>query len=843
MRQITHKISSLIKQDIQTIKNSVSRGFQIITDKLNSFLRIRSSSKGMLSSQKKSPKSVKQKTVISSPILTVSSSSKAKRQSWIGKLLPSLKKTKGEEKINRSKKSIKKRIIYAFRKTKAFFTFKKPVKTPTFLQMEATECGSICLSIVLAYYKHELTPDEARSACGVSRDGSKASHIVQAARKYNMAAQGYSIQDIEALKLCEWPCIIHWNFDHFVVFEGQEGQTFYINDPESGRRRIDFEEFNNNFTGIVLSLTPEKGFTQKKMQSALSQFFSFSLKRGIKGIIAAFLLSILQVLPTIMVAFAGKVFIDYILIKNMNYWFPQLLLILAGCLIFQSLFMALHMRLLTRLTMHFKLSLESLIVHKLFHLPLRFFDQRFSGDILYRLSAAQELVDLLSLDVMGALSNVFGIIIFSFVLSQLSPPLFLIMLAFIAARILVFYANRERIRETNIHYAQQGGKVAGIEMNGLGLMETLKAGNLGSVFFKNWAANHDILLNKGQIVSLVDQRNNIWLATLTGLMTIALLYRGTYLVMGGSLTIGTLMAFMTLSYYLDTPLMTLLGFTSKLEKVKASINRVNDILCHDGGPVGSSSLTTLEAHKTDLPSLKSEIVLKDVTFGYAPLDPPIFHNLNLVIAQGKTTAIVGVSGSGKSTISKIICGLYPISAGEILWDNVAIQDMTVEQRNRRISLVDQDIFLFDGTIRDNLTSWDKTVDDETLIQALKLAGLFEELLPRGLLNYRIGENGSNLSGGQRQRLEIACALVHKADLLILDEATSSLDMTTERHVFQSLSQLSVTTVIIAHRLSTIEYSDMIYVIDGGTVIQSGKHKELSRKPGVYKDLIKLEVEQ
>jgi ATP-binding cassette subfamily C protein len=712
-------------------------------------------------------------------------------------------------------------------------------KTPTFLQMEATECGSICFSIVLAYYKHELTAEEARSACGVSRDGSKASHIVRAARQYGMEAKGYSIHDIKMLDKCPLPTIIHWNFDHFVVYEGRIGKYYYINDPAVGRRRVDFDEFNRNFTGVVLILTPTKEFVEKSQENPVVSFLVRSLQRGVGGIAAAFFLSILQILPTLLIAFSSKVFIDYILVKNMAYWLIPLTMLLASCVVLQSFLLSLHQRLLVRLSIHFKLSLESQIVHKLFHLPLRFFDQRFSGDILYRLSSAEELSNVLSLEIMGALSNVFGLLVFTIVLTQLSFPLFLIMLAFIALRVLVFYLSRERIRETNIHYQQQFGKVTGVAMNGLDIMDTLKANNLEHVFFKNWAANHDTLLNKHQKVGLVDQRTMIWLMGLAGLMTVGLLYRGTYLVMGEQITVGTLMAFMILSAYLDAPIMTLLDFSSKIEKIKASINRFNDILLHDSQEEKAKDKRKKE--KIELPKLQSDIQLKNVKFGYAPLDPPIFEDLSLTIPKGKTVAFVGISGSGKSTISKLICGLYPITEGEILWDSVPIQNVDEEQRTRRISLVDQDIYLFDGTIRDNLTSWNKDIDDQVLIETLKCVGLYQELLPRGLLNSPVSENGANLSGGQRQRLEIARALIRNADVLILDEATSSLDIPNETRIFNSINNLDITTIIIAHRLSTIQKSDIIYVINEGKVVQKGNHKTLSKQPGIYKNLVKLEL--
>ncbi|MBM3468995.1 MAG: ATP-binding cassette domain-containing protein [Alphaproteobacteria bacterium] len=719
------------------------------------------------------------------------------------------------------------------------FIWKKIQRTPTILQMEATECGSICFSIILEYYGHELTPEEARNACGVSRDGSKASHIMRAARLYNMSAKAYSVKNISLLETFDRPFIIHWNFDHFVVFEGRKGKYYYINDPALGRRRVDFSEFNNMFTGVILVLKPEQNFARKKLPDILLNFLTFSLKNEKSSILFAFLLSILQVFPTLLIGFSGKIFVDYVLIKSMSYWLIPLTLILLGVIVFQSIALTLHQRLLVRLGMHFKLALESLLVHKLFYLPLRFFDQRYSGDILSRLAATDELSNLLSLEIMGALSNIFGLILFAIVLSMLSMQIFLVVLIFVLFRIAVFYVFRKPIREANIQFQQENGKVAGIEMNGLQLIDTLKANNLEHNFFKTWAAHHDVLLNKQQAVGTIEQYTNVCLTGLATLMVVALLYRGSYLVMGEDITIGTLVAFLVLVNYLDTPLMTLLDFSTKLEKVKASITRFNDILLqktlHEIKSDSSSKSKT-----PSLPPLKEKITLENITFSYAPFDPPLFKDLNLVIPKGKRIAIAGISGSGKSSISKIICGLYPILSGKILWDSKPIQDMHSALRSSRISLVDQDIYLFEGTIRENLTTWDKNISDKTLIDALKLSGLYEELSPRGLLNCIVRENGANLSGGQRQRLEIARALIRNTDVLILDEATSALDVQNETALFKALSKLKITIIIIAHRLATIQNADKIFVIDQGKVIQSGKHDKLIVKTGTYKNLVELE---
>jgi NHLM bacteriocin system ABC transporter peptidase/ATP-binding protein len=735
-------------------------------------------------------------------------------------------------------------IIVLFSKILAwiqqFFWIGKTIrKTPSILQMEATECGSVCLSIILSYYGHNLLPEEARSVCGVSRDGSKASYILRGARHYNMDAHGYSVKDLKALDQCPWPCIIHWGFEHFVVFEGRRGQFFYINDPAVGRRRLSQEEFSQYFTGVVLTFVPKKGFVKKRQKSPLTTFFSYAFRGGLIGLGAAVILGILQILPSLIIAGSSKVFIDYILIKSMHQWLPPLMSVIGVAVLCQIFLILIHKRLLARLQLHFQLSLASKVIHHLFYLPLSFFDQRFAGDILFRLSSIQRLSNLVSLDIMGAFINIISIALFSFLLYVISPPLLGIILLFLFLRFLAILLFRQSIRDRNAAFIQESSKVSGIEVNGLASLEMLKANNLESTFFRNWSSQHDEALNAFQKMTLVDQQKNLILSFLTGLMTLFLLYQGTHLVMAGEITVGTLMAFLALTHFLDDPLLTLLNFTSDLEKIKASIYRLHDILLYH--PSSSSKFIGDDSQKKiDIHRLNFGITLKDISFGYAPLDPPLFHSLNMVIPKEKVCAVVGASGAGKSTISKLVCGLYPPTGGEIFWDNTPLSTLTDIQRSKLISLVDQDIFFFEGTVRDNLTSWNPHKEDAHLLQILHHVGLYDDLLGRGLLEAPVAENGTNFSGGQRQRLEIARALAGQPELLILDEATSALDALSEKQIFEALGKTSLTLLIIAHRLSTIRQADIIYVIHEGKVVQCGQHSDLMTQKGPYHDLVMME---
>ena len=737
-----------------------------------------------------------------------------------------------------------------FQNVRTFFRFILsyilPIKrTPIMRQMEATECGSICLSIILSHFGHNLSTDEVRETCGVSRDGSKASYILRGARAYNLIGHGYQIPTLEGLDECPKPCIIHWNFDHFVVFEGRRGHTFYINDPAYGRRKIPLREFDHSFTGIALTFERGPGFVKKRGKSGIALFLRYGMKGSFFALVAAILMGLLLILPNLAVAGATKGFIDYVFLQSLHHWTPPLSVVIIGAIAFQMMIMLAQQRLMLRLQIHLKLGLASKVIQRLFYLPLSFFDQRFSGDILYRFSSLQQLTDLFSVGFMSAFVNFISFLAFFWILWIISPPLLSIVTIFIVVRALIFFLFRRPLSEKSFAYIQDSGRLSGVEMNALQSMEMLKANRLEDAFFRNWSANHDDVLSKFAASLLTEQRYTVFLSFFAALMPLLLLYKGSMLVMANVMTIGTLMAFSSLASALDTPLMTLLEFLSSMERIKATITRLHDILLHQSEEIETQSIKN--APHITLAPLQHGITFHNISFSYGRFDPPLFDTFNLTLPKGKMTALVGASGSGKSTISKLLCGLYPPKEGSIMWDTTSLQSIPASILSQQIALVDQDIFFFEGTVRDNLTTWNQTITEDEMIDALLKVDLYDTLVGRGLLNAPILENGMNLSGGQRQRLDIARALLTQPSLFILDEGTSALDTQSERQIFQTLCSPSLsktqptTLLIIAHRLSTLQHADCIHVIDQGKIIESGTHTELMAQNGFYQSLFEHEA--
>ena len=731
---------------------------------------------------------------------------------------------------------------------KLIISYFRPIKrTPVIRQMEATECGSICLSIILSHFGHHLSTDEVRETCGVSRDGSKASYILRGARAYNLIGRGYQIQALDGLDDCPKPCIIHWNFDHFVVFEGRRGNTFYINDPAYGRRRVPLEEFDHSFTGIALTFERSEHFVKKRGKSSLNLFLRYGMKGSFFALVAAILMGLLLILPNLAVAGATKGFIDYVFLQSLYHWTPPLAVVIIGAIVFQMLVMLAQQRLMLRLQMHLKLSLSSKVIQRLFYLPLSFFDQRFSGDILYRFSSLQQLTDLFSAGFMSAFVNFMSFIVFFWILWIISPPLLATVVFFIALRIIIFFLFRRPLSEKSFAYIQDSGRLSGIEMNALQSIEMLKSNRLEDVFFRNWAANHDDVLTKFASALLTEQRYAVFLSLFAGLMPLFLLYQGSIFVMSNVMSIGTLMAFSSLASAMDAPLMTLLEFLSSLERIKATLTRLHDILLHQSK---EADALTASSPLATLSPLQKEISFQNISFSYGRFDPLLFEDFNLSIPRGKITALVGASGSGKSTLSKLLCGLYSPNEGGIFWDNQAIDTIFGSALSQHIALVDQDIFFFEGTVRDNLSTWNQNITEDAMIDALIKVDLYDMLIGRGLLNAPLLENAMNLSGGQRQRLEIARALLTNPSLFILDEGTSALDTASERKIFQTLchqsslstkDHSSTTLLIIAHRLSTLQHAHFIHVIDQGKIIESGNHHDLMHKNGLYKELFEKEA--
>lgn len=712
------------------------------------------------------------------------------------------------------------------------------IKTPTILQMDNAECGAVSLAIILAYFGRFIPPSDVREACDVSRDGSKAINIIKAARKYGLEAHGMQL-NMENIKLLPPPFIVYWQFNHFLVVDGFTEDKVHINDPATGPRTIDYQEFDTGFTGIALFLRPGENF--EKGGEPQPSFFKM-LWSGLQGYRLGFLyimvLSLALLIPSLSLAFFAKIFIDDIFLAQQYSWMLAFILCMLGSAVLLGLLTEWKRSYLNILYKQLKLNGAMNFFWRVLHLPIAFFQQRATGDIAERIESYHRLANLLAEKLVDNFTGVVAMIFYALVMLLLSWPLACtgILIGFINFSLL--WMLSKRMTGIAERYKQTEGKLAGVEMHGIQIIETIKANAVEDQFFNQWAAFHAQKVNSSQAIEKYSAFSRILPLLLQSINLLALLGLGSWLIWLGQLTAGALIAMLILIQYFNKPLIDLLLLSEELYKIKGDVARINDVNQHREETIlkNSNDFMTLIA-KEDQALLE----LRHIQFGYSKLEPPIFENLSLSIFPGKHLAVVGPTGGGKSSLSKLICGLYAPWAGQVLIQGQPLADISRSTLSRLIGLVDQHIFLFAATVRENLTLWNPSITDEQIYQALETATMADIIRNRGGLECWIEERGKNFSGGQVQRLEIARALIGNPQLLILDEATSALDPVIEQKIYDNLQKQHCTLIIIAHRLSAIRDCDQIIVIDNGKVVQSGKHDVLIKDSGLYKELVSLEI--
>lgn len=734
----------------------------------------------------------------------------------------------------------------------------KRLNTPTILQMEAVECGAASLAMILGYYKRFVPLEELRIECGVSRDGSKASNMLKAARKYGLEAKGFK-KEPEGLNELSLPLIIFWNFNHFLVLEGIKRGKVYLNDPAMGPRIVTKEEFDQSFTGVVLTFQPgpdfKKGGNKKSMYLAIKKRFK-NAKVAMTYVVLA---GLFLVIPGLIIPSFFKIFVDNILIERMTGWLKPLILAMALTVIIRVALTWVQQHYLLRFETKLALTSSSKFFRHVFQLPVEFFAQRFGGEVGNRVLLNDKVARLVSGELATNIINLFLIIFYAILMFKYDIVLTLLGI-FIALLNLgaLKYVSRKRT-DLSMRLQQEAGKMIGTAMNGLQMIETLKATGSESDFFSQWAGYQAKMLNAQQQFSLSTQLLSVVPPFLTSLNTVAILGVGGLRVMEGYLSMGMLVAFQTLMASFMQPVNQMVSLGSILQETQADMDRLDDVMNYrvdraffsgEGAKIYPEALPVLSANSEDSRSEKKEtqpikltghVELRDITFGYNRLAPPLIEGFKLTLKPGMRVALVGGSGSGKSTIAKLVSGLYEPWDGEVLFDGVPYNKIPRSLFVNSIAMVDQDIFLFEGSIRTNLTMWDDSILESVIVQASKDAWIHSDIAMRaGGYRSIVGEGGNNFSGGQRQRLEIARALVSNPTILVLDEATSALDPYTEKMVDDSIRRRGCTCIIIAHRLSTIRDCDEIIVLDRGKVIQRGTHDDLRDAKGLYAELIKTQ---
>jgi ATP-binding cassette subfamily C protein len=718
-------------------------------------------------------------------------------------------------------------------------------RTPTLLQMEAVECGAAALGIILGYYGRIVPLAKLRQDCGVSRDGSKASNILNAGRSYGLEAKGFKAELNQLLEM-PTPFIVFWNFNHFLVVEGYNKQRVYLNDPASGPRHVSLEEFSNAYTGVVLVLQPgpefKKGGSKPSIILALWQRLRFSLGALAYCVFAGLLL----VIPGLAMPTFSQVFVDNVLIQRRQEWLSPLILGIVITAAVTGLLTLLQLQSLRRMKIKLSVSMSSQFLWHILRLPVSFYDQRFAGEISSRVNLNDSLASILSGRLATTAIAVVTVIFYAIVMLQYDKILTSIGIAFVVINLLALqWVSRRRV-DANMRLQQDQGKVAGVSISGLQSMETLKASGLESDFFSRWAGYYAKSVNSQQEMDITNQTLGVLPSFLSTMSSMLLITVGGLRVMEGHLSIGMLIAFQALMQQFLLPVNNLVNLGSDLQKVEGDITRLDDVLRNPVDPqvdrkvqgIGEN-IELASSHPTI--RLQGYVELRNVTFGYNRVGQPLITNFNFSLKPGQRVALVGGSGSGKSTIAKLVAGLYEPWEGDILFDGQPRPQIQRQVLVNSLALVEQDIFLFAGSVRDNLTLWDTTVPISYLVRACQDAAIHDVVisLPGGY-SAELLEGASNLSGGQRQRLEIARALVNNPAILVMDEATSALDSETEKIIDRKLRQRGCTCIIVAHRLSTIRDCDEIIVLERGKVVQRGTHDELKQVEGAYLRLIRSE---
>ena len=713
----------------------------------------------------------------------------------------------------------------------------RPVKTPTVLQMEGVECGAAALSIILGYHGKFVPLEKLRIACGVSRDGLKATNILKAAREYGLEAKGYA-KSIKKLRQLQMPAIVFWNFNHFLVLEGFTKKKVYLSDPAQGRYTVSHQEFSDSFTGVVMTFKPgenfEKGNEKKGLASSLSTRISNS-KLSITYIILA---SLFLVIPGLVVPSFTKIFIDKYLVNVVSEFVMPLLLVMLGMLAVNSLLVYLQQYYLLRLETKLALTTSSKFLWHIFHLPIAFFTQRYSGEIGSRVTLNDKVARLLSGNLANSVLNVIVVVFYAILMFSYDVLLTCIGIGMATLNIVALQLVSRARKDKNRQFINENGKLLGTTTSGISMIETLKASGRENDFFTNWTGYLAKVMNAQQELGWLTTKLNIIPPLLMSINTTLILGIGALRIMDGQMTLGMLVAFLYLMGNFMRPVNQLVRVGSLLQETEGDMGRIDDVLNYDISDEFEEKEEEQPKEAQEFTKLTGHFEMKNISFGYNTTMPALIEDFSLKLKPGSRVALVGGSGSGKSTVAKLASGLYAPWKGELLFDNVERKDIPRHIITESVAVIDQEVLMFKGTIQENIAFWDTKIPEKHIIQSARDAAIHDVVAARtNAYDSDVLERGINFSGGQRQRLEIARALALNPSILIMDEATSALDPKSEKVVMDNIKKRGCTCLIVAHRLSTIMDCDEIIVMDFGKIVERGTHQELLKLNGTYAKLI------
>ena len=719
---------------------------------------------------------------------------------------------------------------------------KKPVtgkvaKVPVILQLEALECGAASLAMVMAYYNKWIPLEQIRLDCGVSRDGSNAKNMLIAARSYGMSAKGYRYEPDSLREKGRFPCIIHWNFNHFVVLNGFRKDKAVLNDPAKGLVEVSMKEFDEAFTGVCIMLEPAEGFVADGEKKSIMKFAQKQLMGTGTAMLFTVMVSLISALIGVIHPVFSRIFMDRLITGKNPDWVAPFFLFLSTFALIQIVLSG--MQAIYSLKIQGKLAIKANAQYMwhVLRMPAEFFTQRMAGDIVARkdtnASIASTLINTLAPTVLNMIMMVFYLVI----ILRYSVALTLIGIGGMILNIVLNqYISSKRINISRVQM-RDAAKLSSTTVAGIEMIETIKASGAENGFFEKWSGYQASVNTQNVKTMKLNQYYDLISQIMSSLVNMIILALGLYMIIQGQFTVGTFFAFQAMLSAFMAPVTELASAGTTIREMRTNMERIEDVMEYP------TDVEYKQNSKEEISydKLTGKVELKNVTFGYSRLAPPLIENFSMTLEVGQKVAFVGGSGCGKSTLAKLISGLYQPWSGEILFDGKPISEIDRNIFTGSLAVVDQDITLFEDTIANNIKMWDSSIEDYEMILASRDASLHEDIMQRdGGYQYKLMEGGRDFSGGQRQRMEIARVLAQDPTIMIMDEATSALDAKTEYEVVKAIKDRGITCIVIAHRLSTIRDCDEIIVMEHGKIVERGNHEKLMAQHGKYEELIMSE---